>query len=500
MATLAPRSEFVTGTMPTVLDLNTDIWLAVSLLLPVDDLARLQATCRHLRAVLSLDYVWRAVLKDIRTVVADPDDAPHALSSSELQHRAMRAARIERYWGQPAVVVAQSSIRTMHISTGHTVSTIIEARLVKGGQWIVLLSEEGALCLRSTQGREWRAEELSFASPDDSGVEMTLSLSAGTRKETLVLLRRSSWDAAGPGSPSTTIAIYLVETNVPEPRFRLLTKVTRHHSRAYENSVVAEGSLWAFGWAQNGRQLLSVKNILWSQDDVEKEVLLDIGEPIHVCSKPFHPEGDTDALIQASLSLLSETQVLVTSCYKCSCYEIPPLQVVPPGQQAPIIRQEPLWTTSYQDKYNYPPMGPVCWDAVSGRHEGRLAMLTGTTLRFYTPAPEPSMTSSWIRTYSPALMEARPALSDRRVLWSAGRRLFVCTFPMPPGGERGWLRLGAQAEAEEVHVASVALPRMAVDGKIVDLSWDEAAGRLCLLVLSPALRSLGITIVDTPAL
>ena len=64
--------------------------------------------------------------------------------------------------------------------------------------------------------------------------------------------------------------------------------MTRHHSRAYENSVVAEGSLWAFGWSQEGRQLLSVKNILWNQDDVEKEVLFDIGEPIHVCFQYFH--------------------------------------------------------------------------------------------------------------------------------------------------------------------------------------------------------------------
>ena len=84
------------------------------------------------------------------------------------------------------------------------------------------------------------------------------------------------------GSPSTAIAIYRVDTSIAKPCFRMLMKVTRHHSRAYENSTVAEGNLWAFGWSHNGRQLLSVKNIMWSQDDVEKEVVLDIGEPIHV--------------------------------------------------------------------------------------------------------------------------------------------------------------------------------------------------------------------------
>ncbi|KAF7979565.1 hypothetical protein HWV62_41844 [Athelia sp. TMB] len=441
----------------SALDLNTDIWLAVSLLLSVDDLARLQATCRRLRAVLSLASVWRAALSDIRTAVADTDDAPHALSSSELQHRAMRAARIERHWGQPAVVVAQRDIRTLHIATGQAVSTVIVAQLIKGGEWIVLLAENGALCLRSTQGHAWRAEELSFVSPVDPGVEMTLGLSAGARKETLVLLSGALWDDISPGSPSTTIAIYLVETNVPEPRFRLLTKATQHHSREDENLVVVEGSLWAFGWAQDGRQLLSIKNILWNQDDVEKEVVLDIGESI-----------------QASLSLLSETQLLVTTSSKSSLYAIPSLQALPPGQPAPIIRQAPLWSISYQDKYHYPPTSPVCW-----ARDARLAVLTGTTLRFFTPAP-PAMRACWIRTYSAGANDARPVLSGRRAFWSAGCRVFVCTFPVSAGGEAGGLRLGA--EREMVRVAEVVLPVAAVEREIVDLSWDEAAGRLCLLV------------------
>lgn len=67
------------------------------------------------------------------------------------------------------------------------------------------------------------------------------------------------------------------------PCFHLLTKVTRHHDRAFENSIAAEGSLWAFAWSQNSRQLLSVRNIV-NDGDVEKEVVLDIGEPIRVRS------------------------------------------------------------------------------------------------------------------------------------------------------------------------------------------------------------------------
>ncbi|KAF7986570.1 hypothetical protein HWV62_26320 [Athelia sp. TMB] len=438
-----------------------------------------QACSRRLHAVLSLASVWRAALNDIRAAVADPDDAPHALSSAELQRRVMRAARIERHWGQPAVIVSQRDIRTLHIPTGQAVSTVIAAQLVNGGEWIVLLAENGALCLRSTQGRAWRAEELSFVSPVDPGVEMTLGLLAGARKETLVLLSGALWDEvyvcspfpfldeltqvsdSSLGSPSTTIAIYLVDTSVPEPCFRLLSKATQHHSREDENLVVAEGSLWAFGFAR------------WPAATLHQEYL---------------PESDTDASIQASLSLLSETQLLITSSSKSSLYAIPPLLALPPRQPAPIIRQAPLWSTTYQDKLDYPPASPVCW-----ARDARLAVLTGTTLRFFTP-PRPSMSSCWIRTYSAGANDARPALSGRRAIWSAGCRVFVCTFPSEAGG----LRLGA--EGEMVRVAEVVLPAAAVDRKIVDLSWDEAAGRLCLLVGSPVWGNLRVTIIDTPAL
>lgn len=81
-------------------------------------------------------------------------------------------------------------------------------------------------------------------------------------------------------SPSTTIALYRVHTTPPS--FRQLLRVRRHHDRAYENSVAAEGNLWAFSWSRNSRQLLSVRNIVTRKADIEKEVILDIGEPIHV--------------------------------------------------------------------------------------------------------------------------------------------------------------------------------------------------------------------------
>ncbi|KAF7979568.1 hypothetical protein HWV62_41850 [Athelia sp. TMB] len=465
----------------SVLELKADIWLSVSLLLPVIDLLRLQATCKHLRDLLSLDYVWSSALKDIMTTVTFPDHSSRnlSLSSLELKHRAVLAARVERYWGQPKVLVTPRNLQSLPTRDG-----VIKARLVKGGQWIVLLLTDGTLCLQAAAADAPCVVDSSFKTLTNSYVWMTLSLSAGMPRETLVLLRTSKWDAIR-GSPSTTIAIYCVDTNTSKPCFRMLKKVTQHHSAgAYETATAAEGNLWAFGWSHDGRQLLSVKNILWNQDDVEKEVVFDIGEPIH-----------------ATLSLLSATQVLVTSCHKISLYEIPPLQLIIPGQLSPIIQREPIWTRTFQDNYNYPPVGPICWDADSGRHESVLAMITGDNLRFFTPSPgHPSIDSFQIRTYSDSEMATRPALSDRRAIWSAGDELFMCTFPMQAGGDAGRLRLGMAEPGASVRIAGVEMPAQSVDGQICDLSWDETAGRLCLLVESQRVDSkfpsLKIMIID----
>ncbi|KAF7979563.1 hypothetical protein HWV62_41840 [Athelia sp. TMB] len=176
------------------LRMKADIWLAVSLLLPVKDLLNLQATCRHLRDLLALAYVWSAALQDITTAVTLPDLPPLAtLSSQELKRRAVLAARIERCWGQRSVRVPQSSLRSVPTRGG--ASRVIKAKLVSGGQWIVLLLKDGTLCLQAAAAAAPCVVDTSFKTLLDSDVRITLSLSAGTPRETLVLLRTWMWDA-----------------------------------------------------------------------------------------------------------------------------------------------------------------------------------------------------------------------------------------------------------------------------------------------------------------
>lgn len=91
-------------------------------------------------------------------------------------------------------------------------------------------------------------------------------------------------------SPCIRIALYRVDTVTP--RFHLLIEIIRHHDRAYENTIAAEGNIWAFSWSRNSRQLLSIRNIAMTDGEIEKEAVLDIGEPIHVCMPTKHPAAD----------------------------------------------------------------------------------------------------------------------------------------------------------------------------------------------------------------
>ena len=269
-------------------------------------------------------------------------------------------------------------------------------------------------------------------------------------------------------------------------------KVTRHHHRAYENSIAAEGNLWAFAWSHNSRQLLSVRNIVMNSGDAEKEVVLDIGEPIHVRKNILEYHQLSQRIrFQATLSIMSRYQILVTSCAKVSLFDIPELEPVTPGVDPLVTLVAPVWTRSYEDRYNYPPVSPVHWDPSNGRHDRPLILFTGSTLRFFYQSQDGqspsycSLDSFWVRSHNLSSIDARPTLSARRVIWSEKGILQTCVFPLLSGGryDAALLRLG-HIEAD-LRIAPIDLGATNTEGKIQDVSWDESSGRLCVLLEPP---------------
>lgn len=280
-------------------------------------------------------------------------------------------------------------------------------------------------------------------------------------------------------------------------------RVKRHHDRAYENSIAAEGNLWAFAWSQNSRQLLSVRNIV-NDEEVEKEVVLDIGEPIHVRIHICDYIDFSQICPQATLSIMSGRQILVTSCAKVSLYNIPELQPVQPDVEPRIIPVEPIWTCSYEDRYNYPPVSPVHWDTHSGRHERPLVLFTGSSLRFFHHPDDDqnpsyySLNSFRVRSHNLSSIDSLPTLSDRRVIWSEKGHLQTCVFPLAFGGphDAALLRFG-YTETETLRIAPIELGIANIEGGIRDVSWDEPSGRLCVLVEPLKKVNPNILVIDT---
>jgi hypothetical protein len=121
-------------------------------------------------------------------VMPDLDDAELALmSAEELKRRAVLAACVDLQWRKPTVV--PRSVRTL--TAKNTLLHIIKAKLLPGGEWLVLLLSDGTLCLQASTSTEPCVIDSRF-STDFHDVRMALSLSA--KNETLILLRTWSWD------------------------------------------------------------------------------------------------------------------------------------------------------------------------------------------------------------------------------------------------------------------------------------------------------------------
>lgn len=110
---------------------------------------------------MSTRYLWLRVVCNLGPE-RPPDIPPHqalvSLSSADLRAVALRAARLERNWTSPTGPVATRSI-VIHPEID-TASKFSRAKLLPGGQFVLLISQRAVLeCWRvASQERIWRQE------------------------------------------------------------------------------------------------------------------------------------------------------------------------------------------------------------------------------------------------------------------------------------------------------------------------------------------------------
>lgn len=181
--------------------------------------------------------------------------------------------------------------------------------------------------------------------------------------------------------------------------------------------------------------------------------------------------------VQATVSILSDKQILLSCRSGILLYDIPPLRSGP--DRAKTVPVQPVWTHTFNklDEYVYPVTSPPT--LAPG---GRIAILSGFNLRVFQP-PEGLFTHEYqvssypLQTRDPARAHARLCVSSKRAFFCKDGHLQTCSVPLVGEGDDDTARQSVQTRFLDIQEAKI-------DGKlrVQDISWSETSGQLCILV------------------
>jgi len=377
---------------------------------------------------------------------------------SMIERRASIAARLEHKWLQRDC----SDIVPETVSASACDSAAFRAQFVPGGDWIIVLCKNGVLHLRKTGSDIVCAVDTSFAEVvaevgANDGLSMSVSV-ADNGEIFLALTIFGSWDTI---RFSTVFSVYTVDTKTQS--FHIALPPTQKIHEKYEGPPALAEDLWAFSWWQGSRRLLVIGNASNNPLD-RREAVLDVGA----------------FKFQATITLLPlRNQILLSSRAGLMLFNIPLLQ--PSGAETPkITRARPLWMRSFDslDEYRHPNVSQpdVAGDPDSDQ---QVVILGGYQLRvLHLPdmsrrASDCQLSSYGLQTHDAPRVHARNCLSSQRVFFCKEDKLQTCRVPINDDGK-----------ICSLPSRTVSVEEARVDGRlrVHDISWDEASGRLCLLV------------------
>jgi hypothetical protein len=119
-------------------------------------------TCKFFFSIMQERSIWSTVLGDILDVVAlrTVRDAMPSMSSQDLRNTAVRAMRIDQLFNNNDVI---RPVKVKHIPCSQDAAKI---QLTFGGQWILIMYDNGSLNLYHT--RDFESPLVSLARPDGS--------------------------------------------------------------------------------------------------------------------------------------------------------------------------------------------------------------------------------------------------------------------------------------------------------------------------------------------
>lgn len=182
--------------------------------------------------------------------------------------------------------------------------------------------------------------------------------------------------------------------------------------------------------------------------------------------------------MQATISILSDKQILLSCRSGILLYDIPPLRSGP--DRAKAVPVQPVWTHTFDklDEYVYPVTSPPTLAL-----GGRIAILSGFNLRVFQPSEgylsrgEYRVSEYPLQTRDPARAHARLCISSKRAFFCKDGHLQTCFVPLKGKGDDDVSRETIRTKLLEIKEAKI-------DGKlrVQDISWSETSGQLCILV------------------
>jgi hypothetical protein len=271
--------------------------------------------------------------------------------------------------------------------------------------------------------------------------------------------------------------VYHIDISVPT--MKLLNTFTRpDHSI---DSHFKDGML-AVGWEENGYFMCCIRQLFFSKDEAEAEVVMNLGSEMLAWGSPV-------------INMICNHMFIASVSSKLFLYAIPDLQPV-----REYCATRPIYATPFSVYDSKSQDNKPIWNELCSHHEGKRSVSAesdegGSRLIVLpeTGQPEPTFViqSREYRDMGPSrAISVAPSADDDLAMIE----LQISTHFTKPDRHPGYMRLGRSKAPDPSHIVSIDIPTNYVP-EIENLSWDEESGRICLL-LSKVPRSKYLMIVD----
>ncbi|KIM86421.1 hypothetical protein PILCRDRAFT_4916 [Piloderma croceum F 1598] len=373
------------------------------------------------------------------------------MSASELRQKAVLITRLDSLW-------SLETVRPVTISTHSLGVGICRALILPGGEFILILIEDGTLQLYRYQDMSIPLVTVPHPDrgscrrfPDFSDMRRTCN----TRGETWAVI--VDCYVTPEGNERTDYRAYLIDAS--SASIRLLTIVTTPH---YSPDYHATGDILAIIIKEGNNYLINIRKIPFSADMMEEEAFLNLG---HTFPTSF-------------TTVLCPHMILVSTLSSLDLYQTP--EFMPLGSS--IKSCSNLSTPIAIHDFTKPNQGKLIWNALCPHLDGRFwCYIFSEVEEALLISPLPGSDDDFVRHVfdGPCSTDSSRAIGCRDTVEFQHIELLCFSASTYHDASTGYMRLGRTQAPDPSRSVSIQL--LGYYGHVEDLSWDEESGRICAI-------------------